>query len=30
MGWEPNCHVGIDIDRERFIDLLVERIGGLG
>jgi inosine-uridine nucleoside N-ribohydrolase len=30
MGWEPNCHVGVDIDAERFLELLVERIGGLG
>jgi inosine-uridine nucleoside N-ribohydrolase len=30
MGWEPNCHVGVDIDTERFLELLVERIGGLG
>jgi inosine-uridine nucleoside N-ribohydrolase len=26
MGWEPNCHVATDIDAERFIGLLVERI----
>jgi pyrimidine-specific ribonucleoside hydrolase len=30
MGWDPNCHVGVDIDAERFLELLVERIGGLG
>jgi inosine-uridine nucleoside N-ribohydrolase len=30
MGWEPNCHVGVDIDTERFLEQLVERIGGLG
>ncbi len=30
MGWEPICHVGVDIDAERFLELLVERIGGLG
>ena len=29
MGWEPNCHVGVDIDSVRFLALLVERIGGL-
>jgi len=29
MGWEPNCHVGVDIDSDRFLALLVERIGGL-
>jgi inosine-uridine nucleoside N-ribohydrolase len=30
MAWEPNCHVAVDIDAERFLELLVERIGGLG
>jgi inosine-uridine nucleoside N-ribohydrolase len=30
MGWEPNCHVGVEIDTGRFLELLVERIGGLG
>jgi inosine-uridine nucleoside N-ribohydrolase len=25
----PNAHVGVDLDRERFFDLLVERIAGL-
>jgi inosine-uridine nucleoside N-ribohydrolase len=29
-GWEPNCHVAVDIDAERFLELLIERIGGLG
>lgn len=30
MAWEPNCHVAVDIDAERFLELLVERISGLG
>jgi hypothetical protein len=30
MGWEPNCHVAVDIDVERFMGLVVERIGALG
>jgi pyrimidine-specific ribonucleoside hydrolase len=25
-GWEPNCHVGVDIDAEGFLHLLVERL----
>jgi len=29
-GWEPNCHVAIDIDPGRFLELLLERIGRLG
>jgi inosine-uridine nucleoside N-ribohydrolase len=29
-GWEPNCHVATDIDSERFLELLVERIASLG
>ena len=28
--WEPTCNVAVDIDSERFLDLLVERISGLG
>ncbi len=28
--WQPNCHVAVDIDAERFLALLLERIGGLG
>jgi len=24
--WEPNCHVGVDIDADAFLDLLVERL----
>jgi inosine-uridine nucleoside N-ribohydrolase len=29
-GWEANCQVAVDIDAERFRELLIERIGGLG
>jgi len=29
-GWQPNCHVATEIDSERFLELLVERIGRLG
>ena len=29
-GWKPNCHVAADIDSERFLELLVERIASLG
>jgi inosine-uridine nucleoside N-ribohydrolase len=29
-GWEPNCHVAVEIDSERFLELLVERISALG
>ena len=29
-GWAPNCHVAVDIDSERFLELLVERITSLG
>jgi inosine-uridine nucleoside N-ribohydrolase len=28
-GWEANCHVAVNIDAERFLELLIERIGGL-
>jgi purine nucleosidase/pyrimidine-specific ribonucleoside hydrolase len=28
-GWTPNCHVAIDIDADRFLKLLIERIGAL-
>ena len=28
--WEPNCHVGVDVDAEGFCKLLVERINALG
>ena len=24
--WEPNCHVAVEIDSDRFLELLVERI----
>ncbi len=30
MGWEPNAHVGVDIDAEAFVELLIERIAALG
>ena len=29
-GWEPNCDVAVEIDSERFLELLVERISRLG
>jgi inosine-uridine nucleoside N-ribohydrolase len=29
-GWKPNCHVAVDIDSERFLELLIERISSLG
>jgi inosine-uridine nucleoside N-ribohydrolase len=29
-GWEPNCHVGVDVDAEGFCELLIERINALG
>jgi inosine-uridine nucleoside N-ribohydrolase len=28
-GWEPNCHVAVDIDADGFLELLVGRIAGL-
>jgi hypothetical protein len=28
--WGPNCHVAVEIDAERFLGLLVERISSLG
>jgi inosine-uridine nucleoside N-ribohydrolase len=28
--WEPNCHVAVGIDAERFLELMIDRIGGLG
>jgi pyrimidine-specific ribonucleoside hydrolase len=28
-GWEPNCRVAVGIDAERFLELLVERIGAI-
>jgi inosine-uridine nucleoside N-ribohydrolase len=30
VGWEPNAHVGVAIDADAFISLLVERISSLG
>jgi inosine-uridine nucleoside N-ribohydrolase len=27
--WEPNCHVGVDVDAEGFCELLIERINPL-
>ena len=30
VGWEPNAHVGVGIDADAFISLLVERISSLG
>ena len=24
--WEPNCHVGVDIDADAFLGLLVQRL----
>jgi inosine-uridine nucleoside N-ribohydrolase len=28
-GWEPNCHVAVEVDSERFLEMLVERIARL-
>jgi inosine-uridine nucleoside N-ribohydrolase len=28
--WEPSCHVAVEIDSDRFLELLVERIASLG
>ena len=30
MGWEPNCRAAVDIDAEGFLELLVERVAGIG
>jgi inosine-uridine nucleoside N-ribohydrolase len=30
VTWEPNCHVAIDIDGQRFLALLIDRISALG
>jgi inosine-uridine nucleoside N-ribohydrolase len=30
MGWEPNAEVGVDIDADGFVALLLERIASLG
>jgi inosine-uridine nucleoside N-ribohydrolase len=27
--WEPNCHVGVDVDADGFCELLIERINSL-
>ena len=29
-GWEERCHVAVEIDSERFLELLIERISALG
>jgi len=29
-GWQPNCHVAVEIDTERFFELLIGRIVELG
>jgi inosine-uridine nucleoside N-ribohydrolase len=29
-GWRANCHVAVDVDAERFLELLIERITRLG
>jgi inosine-uridine nucleoside N-ribohydrolase len=29
-GWEPNCHVAVDIHEGRFLELLIDRISSLG
>jgi inosine-uridine nucleoside N-ribohydrolase len=29
-GWEPNCRVAVDVDVDRFFELLIERIVALG
>ncbi len=29
-GWEPSCHVAVEVEAERFLELLVQRISGLG
>jgi purine nucleosidase/pyrimidine-specific ribonucleoside hydrolase len=30
VGWEPNVHVSVGIDKDAFVSLLVERISSLG
>jgi pyrimidine-specific ribonucleoside hydrolase len=30
MGWEPNAEVGVDVDADGFVALLLERISALG
>jgi inosine-uridine nucleoside N-ribohydrolase len=29
VKWEPNCHVGVDVDADAFAELLIERINSL-
>jgi inosine-uridine nucleoside N-ribohydrolase len=29
LDWEPNCRVAVDIEADRFLELLVDRISGL-
>jgi inosine-uridine nucleoside N-ribohydrolase len=29
-GWAPNCHVAVEVDGERFLEMLVTRLGALG
>jgi inosine-uridine nucleoside N-ribohydrolase len=29
-GWEPSCHVGVDIRAEDFLALLIDRVNSLG
>jgi inosine-uridine nucleoside N-ribohydrolase len=29
-GWRANCHVAVDVDADRFLELLIERISSLG
>jgi inosine-uridine nucleoside N-ribohydrolase len=29
-GWQPTCHVAVDVESERFLELLIERITRLG
>jgi inosine-uridine nucleoside N-ribohydrolase len=30
MDWPPNAHIGVEVQGDAFLDLLVERIGSLG
>jgi inosine-uridine nucleoside N-ribohydrolase len=30
LGWPANCHAALDVDAERFLELLVDRIADLG
>jgi inosine-uridine nucleoside N-ribohydrolase len=30
MGWAPNCHAAVEIESDRFLELLITRIGSLG